>query len=300
MDHQAAALLTDLVPARQRDRVAALAPALAADAAEWVGDVETLGPTLFDRLAVTIAAVAPDLPEPDLRLLMRHSTWLYLLDARLDETSAVAATLAAAVSATLRGAHPPETDPFLSPLAYLRDEFRRRDRHGAMLPALDRSLADSMAATARQQDRARLLAAGTGTAPTAEDYLTDAARHINYRPFALALLLVVTAEPTADLLDGLDDALEAASRAVRLANDLRTLPKDRAERGLNVLLLSSADGTPTTTGSVTDDIRRLLADHERALAGVPADAARALRAALRVSVGVYRVTDLRFDLDPTA
>jgi hypothetical protein len=88
--------------------------------------------------------------------------------------------------------------------------------------------------------------------------------------------------------------LEPAATAVRLANDLRSLDRDRAEGQLNVLILAEPDGSPGCADRVQSRIAELVGEHRRMLAPVRNAAVRAvLTGSLDVALGVYRHADLR-------
>ncbi|MGH3682236.1 MAG: terpene synthase family protein, partial [Natronosporangium sp.] len=134
--------------------------------------------------------------------------------------------------------------------------------------------------------------------PTAERYLAVAARTVNYHSFGYALLLAGPDPPANATVDRLEPALWDAACAVRLGNDLASVRRDRAARALNVLDLRVRDGGPVTTRR---SVRRRIARHARAhdqhLSSLTtpelAGPARSLTRCLRVSIGLYRHSDLR-------
>ena len=205
---------------------------------------------LAQRLARVIAAIVPDLAPDRRALLTRYCAWTVWLDDRLDDPDAGPGELAALVEAL----------QLPSELAAL-DEVR-------VVEAL--------------RDAAR--AALEHDTPTdVERYLDVASRDVNYRSFAYALLLLIG--------DGyppnVDAILDPASRAVRLANDLRTVERDRAAGRRNILDFEDR-------ASVARRIRTELRRHDRLLRDLrPGPARRALHRGVRVAVGLYAVGDLR-------
>jgi hypothetical protein len=135
--------------------------------------------------------------------------------------------------------------------------------------------------------RAQQIQQGRGTLPAVVEYLAVADRHVNYASFAYLLLIITEAAPTVAVLPRIDRAVMAASRAIRIANDLASVDRDRAAGRLNILLLQDPAGVAASQRRIGRYAR--LHDHllrEVAEAGV-------LHRSLHIALAVYRVTDLR-------
>jgi hypothetical protein len=250
------------------------------------------GRGLIRQLADVVTGIAPDLPVPRLALLARYSLWTFLLDDELDDVTRdpVALTgLAARLTTLVRtpaaaGAPPGTLDAMI---AELIGEFRLFGAP-ALLARFTDALCTAIDAGVEHTLRAQQIRQGRAGVPTVEEYLTVAGRHINYDSFAYALLILARASPATAAAPRIGMALSAASRAIRIANDLASLDRDRAEGRLNIALLS-----PGRTAAATFEYR--IGHYVRLHDHLLRDAAEAgvLCRSLHAAVEVYRVTDLR-------
>lgn len=287
--------LATLVPERERARVAARAAQLGGmESRDWTGPAE---PELSRRVCLAVTAIAPTLPHRRLALLARYAGWSIRLDDRLDRPEADPGALhrlrdavaAATVGRPLRQRSAP-ADPVPDQLVGILAELAGLDRSGgAAVGRFGAALRDAVDCGVWHALLGRAVAAGTRPPPTAEQYLAVAARTVNYRSFGYALLALTGA---GDLDRAVDRALWYAAGAVRLANDLRSRERDRAEQTLNVLQLRTAAGAPVTGAWVRAGIERRRQAHEWALASAPAPAGVLIRC-LRISIALYQLGDLR-------
>jgi hypothetical protein len=263
--------------------------ALADDLRQWSAAVGVpCEPRLADRLAAVIVAIVPEADASRQALLARYSLWTVLLDDRLDEPGADPAVLRALTEHLAAVARPDPDGAGDEPLAQLLVELLGAFRRYGDTARLVEALGDAMRAGVEQASR------DPGVLPALDDYLAVASRDINYRSFAHALVLLVGGSRPPAALRAIDAALEPASRAVRLANDLRTVDRDLAADRLNVLSLRHPGGGPvrvaTVVRQIADEVRR----HDVLLGAVPdAVVAAALRNSLHVAIGLYRSGDLR-------
>jgi hypothetical protein len=294
-------LLSALIAPAERRSVGVTAGRLLAELAAlaWPGHHQP-SPELCRRVCFVVTAIAPELPLDRLSVLARYALWSILLDDRLDAPGAGPVTLHRiqhTVVATTSGRRTDLSDPTATVLAGILDELSSYDRSGATVVRFGAALRDAVDAGVHHAHLARAVAAGTAPPPTAEQYLEVAARSVNYRSFGYALLAAGPAGLTAAALDRLAPALAHAEHAVRLANDLRSVARDRAGATLNVLGLRTAGGAPVTPRLGADEIGRRRLAHRDELSQLIdpdlAQAARALARSLRVSVGLYQLTDLR-------
>ncbi|HEY8474890.1 MAG TPA: hypothetical protein VIL37_20010 [Natronosporangium sp.] len=289
--------LSGLVSNDQRARVRVTAARLYQDACEldWPGPGQ---PELHRRVCFMIAAIAPDLPYERLSVLARYARWSILLDDRLDGPDpdpAALDRLQQAVAAVTQAGRTGR-DPVVALLARILDQLARYDRSGAAAQQVGVELRDAVASGVAHALLAQAVFHRRQPPPTAEQYLPVAARTVNYRSFAFALLAVGSDRWAVPAPASLDRPLWHAAYAVRLSNDLRSEERDRAEQTLNILRLRTRAGTGVTPRAVRAQIDRRVRAHHHALArtiqpGHPAGPA--LTRSLQLSVGLYRLTDLR-------
>ncbi|WP_018349711.1 terpene synthase family protein [Longispora albida] len=257
-----------LVPAAQRPIAALKARRVQHDVMPWA--VELLGPAggrAGRALAHAVTAIAPALRVVQLARLTRFAVWTFLYDNVMDSSGAGQAELRETeqtVQAVLAGE--PPSGRVATALAKVLAGLPSS-------PALLAALADDAAGSLEHA-----LLSRSGEHPSLVDYLAVASRSIGYRGWAHALLAVTRAEAGPEL----DAALGWACQAVRLANDLRSADKDLAAGTLNALALPGAD-----RAALDAEIDRCARLHDE-LAG-----SALLVNSLRVSVGIYRLGDLR-------
>jgi hypothetical protein len=256
-----------------------------------------------------VAAIAPRLRYDRLAVLARYARWSILLDDRLDRPEpdprelaelreAVAAVTAGRPAPRSPGSAAAEAVPellggILAELAALAG----LEPAGAGVGRVGAELRDAVTSGVAHALLGRAVAAGQQPAPTAGQYLAVAARTVNYRSFGYALLALAGAGPAAGsraAAAAVDRALWHGAGAVRLANDLRSVDRDRSEATLNLLCLRTRSGGTVTAEEVRAAIDRRVRAHDLALAlAGPGPAAPLLGRCLRLSVGLYRWGDLR-------
>jgi hypothetical protein len=178
-------------------------------------------------------------------------------------------------------------------LAEIWSDLRRLAGDGAPARRFASALADALRAEVTHLGYARR--GSWRQRLTFERHLVLGVRHVNYRSFGLALLLLSAGEVPAELLDLADAALVPGAAAVRLANDLRSVGRDRVEDRPNALELRTRHGAPVTEALVRDRIAGYAARHDALLAryrGPAAGAVPALRDSLRLTLALYQLTDL--------
>jgi len=279
-----------------------LADWLADDVRSWAAPAHgRYDASLPERLAAVVARLAPRLSAGKQAILVRYSLWSILLDDRLDDPGTDATELHATarlVGRVIRNRRVSAEDFLAAGLSDLLATLRRHDPDGTLVARCTVALDDAVGTAVAHTLLAQAVRRGAAVAPTAEDYLAIASRHVNYRSFAYALLVLIGERPTGAALALLDRALRPASTAVRLANDIRSAGRDRREHRLNILSLATRDGTPITVPAVQGQIAEHLYRHNRLLAMAPVrfaapESAAALVTGLRVVVDLYDSGDLR-------
>ncbi|MGI5243035.1 terpene synthase family protein [Dactylosporangium sp. CA-139066] len=283
-----------MIVAEGCEQAEAVAQAIGTDLCRWGraggADVD-LG--LAMRLAGVVAAITPDLDVARLTVLARYTLWTFLVDDELDDTAADAAVLAglaARLSRVARAAPAGSGAPHVleTMLAELVESLRAASASPALLHRFSDALCVAIDTGVQHTVRAQAIRQRRAAAPTVVEYLSVAAHHVNYRSFAYALLILAGPDPASVAGARTDMALTAAARAVRIANDLRSVDRDRAAGRLNVMLLPPGAMDAAALERQIDHYVRL---HDRLLRDVAE--ADVLRRSLRVAVGIYRVTDLR-------
>jgi Terpene synthase family 2, C-terminal metal binding len=245
-------------------------------------------------VAVTVAAMAPMLPDDKLAILFRYCLWTIELDARLDTAGVEEARqVAGSLRDMLRDAGATGPAGLGTGLTGILAGLRAHDPDGWLVDLFVDALCDAATAAVDQAELGRRTAGGQVDAPSAADYLDLASRDVNFRSVALALLILVGERPSRRAFAPLDEAISLACRAVRLANDLTTAAKDHREKHLNVLALRTRDGARVTYRDVECWIDRYVQAHldllaEASTAGLSTSPA-ALANSLRMAVGLYRL-----------
>jgi hypothetical protein len=274
------------------DRAQLLAQMVGADVSQWASGAH-FDPGVTQRLADVVTAIAPDLSMSRLSLLARYSLWTILVDDEVDDPAAdpaVLVQLAARLTTIARMTRPvPARSQLLEAmLAELLGELRSAARAPALATRFTDALCAAIDTGVRHTVLAQQIRDGHARPPTALEYLTVASHHVGYRGFAYALLMLARPTPATAAVQRTDMALTAASRAIRIANDLRSVDRDRAAGRLNILLLPTGG---LNAGELARQADRYVRLHGRLLRGVAA--ADVLRRSLRLAVGVYRDSDLR-------
>lgn len=249
-----------------------------------------LDPGTRERVCAVVVSIAPHLATDRLTLLVRYALWSVVLDDRIDTPPPRPATRRATTAAGT-----PDPDPLPTTLGGILRHLSHYDPTGVAWTRCARTLREAITDGTRHRRLGQAVVAGTRPPPTAEEYLAVAARTVNYLSFAYALLAVTGFTLAPSHVDRLAPALRHAAYAIRLANDLRSVERDRATGALNVLALYTADHTAVTPRWVRQEITRHCRAHDHALTRrhTQPPVARALRRSLRTSLALYQLADLR-------
>lgn len=249
------------------------------------------------RVCLQVAAVAPQLASARLAVLVRHRLCSYRLDRQVGAADSDVATvrrLRDGIEAVVAGGRRYPEDPVLLEFAQLRRTLSRYDPAGAVVGWYGASLRDFVTAAEDQLWQEQAAATGAGPALTAERYLELAARTIDYRGYAYALLALVGEELTGAQLHSIDAALWHAAYAVRLATDLHRARQLGLGAGRSVVGLPTATGQEATPGYVWDATDCHIEAHDAVLStltglgAIPAASTLALTRCLAQTIRLCR------------
>lgn len=305
-----------LVPPEERAMVRAKAFRMTGCARGWANAAgQNARSDVCSRLCLLVSAMAPELPADELLLLVRYALWTIALDDRLDQPVVARGVLRrlrrqmvrvarrTPRSAVRADGYPtgygggPGGGYLTTEMGRLLATFADYDADGLLVGRLAGAVCDAVDSSLSLRRIMSLVDARLHRPPTVAEYLSLSSRDVNYRSFALGLLILVGDRLGAGPLDRIESALDPACRAVRLANDLRSVGRDAASRRFNVLSLPGPTGRAPTTADVERWIGDLVEAHRVAIREACGTAAAASAAALErcldLSVGLYRVSDLR-------
>ncbi|HEX5503663.1 MAG TPA: terpene synthase family protein [Thermomicrobiales bacterium] len=251
-----------------------------ADLAAWVRRYPVFNPARFPPLALTTAVHLPDAPRADRALAALVSLWIIAFDDLVDEARLAGpalrelaagytllvhagpgrapvaapppgplpatAQLAAALREIARGVA--RRDPPAPLAAYWRATFARmvdsivaQKELGAALDAPGALVPSGPAPSGPAPSRVLGVLGVLGAVPSYDRALALLEESIGV-PHYLATCFILAGDPTLPgRLPRLLPLVGACARAIRLANDLHTWPKDERERNLNTLVAARAD-----------------------------------------------------------
>lgn len=220
-------------------------------------------------IAAVVAHAGAGLPLRVLTLVADAGLVLFAIDDLLDDPELAAEEgrlRVAQYAAVARGESLPEVafDPIARALTELRRRLAEHDRAGDLVDAWADAVGRMLAGMGAELDDDASGAAGLPR------YLASGRDSIGVEMVALAAWIATDAAGTRAALPALRRAERSFSTAVRLANDLRTCERERAEGRVNAVTLVGESGRPLLC-ALRD---RALADGRRALAhgGVAATA----------------------------
>lgn len=270
--------LAELDPA-ERVGIFTLAEQVSGRVQEWARPYGVFEAQRFATTGLTMAAAAPWVPVEALATMAALTLWIFTVDDWLDRGVLAPAERRARVgeyAAVAAGAGPPGRDPLARALCDIGRELAARPLWGALAPVWAtacRAMLTGMVAECEAGERVR---AG-GAWPSLRTYMEHGVESIGVRLYLVGAWAVVGGPGTAARLPQLRRLARSAGRALRLANDLRTLPRERQEGNANVLLVLGRAGWPAEAAEAhvrqwaARCVRRTLAAAGR-LAGEPAAA----------------------------
>lgn len=238
--------LSGLTPGERR-AISALTEAVTDHLHTWAAPFGIFDPSRFATTALTMAAAAPWLPLADLCEMAAIPLWIFTVDDCLDQGRFNAAERRgrarhyAEIAAARPGAEPRPEDPYAEALLAIQRRLVFRP--------LYRVLAGEWAHTCRTMLAGMIFECRTGERvrsgrswPALRTYLDHGLNSIGVPLYLAGAWMIVGGPETPGLLPTLRPMARDAGRAVRLANDRRTLARERAEGNANVLMLLQAKG----------------------------------------------------------
>jgi Terpene synthase family 2, C-terminal metal binding len=215
----------------------------------------------LQAIAAIVAHAGAGLPMRVLSLVADAGLVLFAIDDLLDDSGLDAdegALRIAQYTAVARGTHCPEVafDPIANAITELRRRIAASGRGGDLVDAW----ADAMARMLTGMG-AELRGSDGPAAQHLDDYLQGGRDSIGVEMIALTAWIATDASSTRRALPALRRAERCFSTAVRLANDLRTCERERAEGRINAVTLVGEEGR-ARLHTLCD---RALADGQRAL-----------------------------------
>ncbi|SDG51259.1 Terpene synthase family, metal binding domain [Lentzea fradiae] len=251
----------------EQRRIRAVSDQVAGLVEPWLGGVSDQYRGLSWTVAVTLAAITPELSAAELVPVVKLSCWTLVFDDVFDNHHLSIAehhTRMRRYLDFLAGAEVDAADPVARALADCRDELRSVPLFAELEPEWRSALEATMRAMMVECEWRHAHDADPQALPSFEDYLANAVEAIDSRPVTWAALTVIGDRSVLEQMDFLHGLSATLARCIRLANDLRTHVKEAGEGTINsVLVLSSAD----VPGQPADPRRRL----GRALREIAAD-----------------------------
>lgn len=219
--------------------IAALALKILADLRAWAAEYpQTLQATPMEALAISAATISPWRGADELRLPARMYVWAYALDDHVEQNVHSLAELDELFdrcNAIVRNGKYDDSHPLLASLSGWQAEVASHP----LYPGLAAVWADRFAEAllGERYDWIAGEARERGEGPTdPEEYLRHAASSNTWMTH-FPRWATSDREDLLDNLPLLDSALMEIEVAVRLANDLATFRRERAERGQNNILM---------------------------------------------------------------
>jgi hypothetical protein len=226
------------VPVAERRRLLDVARQVTACCDAWLVDFPIVRrPSVTAACALVSTVAMPGLTVARLGLLTRWWLWIFGVDDVFDDPAVPDERVEEWTGRFLRD--PAADDPLLAAFGSIHDDLRRYP----LYPPLSRRWRDGMAEIVRGMSRERRWSRARTPAdqPSYATYLDNATTTIAVRPYTVTAAILADEPPAADLFAALDPVISTAARCFRLANDLRSAARERAEGTLNAVSLLHRD-----------------------------------------------------------
>lgn len=228
-----------------------------ADLAGWAARYPVFDPARFPALALTTAAHLADAPRADRALAALVSLWIIAFDDLVDEARLAGRALRElAVGYTLLaqagpdraprafpppGAVPAAADQLAAALREIVRDLAPRDPPAPLAAYWRATFARMAESIVAQKEVGAALHGRAAAVPPYDRALALLEESIGV-PHYLATCFILAGDPALPArLPRLLPLVGACARAIRLANDLRTWPKDERERNFSTLVAARAD-----------------------------------------------------------
>jgi hypothetical protein len=233
--------LDALAPEEQR-RMLDLARVVTAASDRWLTTYPIVRrPSVTAACALVSAVAMPVLDVAELTLLTCWWLWIFGVDDVFDDSTVPdewATSWADRYQRELPIDHV-DGDALLGAIGALHRELRAYP----LYPLIGHRWRDGMTAIVRAMLRERQWSAGAayGRWPSYQEYLDNGIVTIAMRPYTVTACILAGDAAAGERLDALDPMIRAAARCFRLANDLRSDARERAEGKINAVSLLQHD-----------------------------------------------------------
>jgi Terpene synthase family 2, C-terminal metal binding len=230
--------LATLCPA-ERDRVLDVAGRVSDACEAWLADYPIVQrPSVTAACSLVSAIGMPSLAVPELALMTRWWLWIFGVDDRFDDLERSDAEVVAwsrRFFHALRRPPRPQQDLLLAAFGSIRDDLADYPLFQRLRGAWQRGMWDIVEGMLVERRWSAGLPAAD--APDYATYLDNAMRTISMRPYTVTTCVVAGDVPAAADFARLEPLVTTAARCFRLANDLRSEARERAEGKLNAVTL---------------------------------------------------------------
>jgi Terpene synthase family 2, C-terminal metal binding len=233
-------MLSALLPARHR-HLLDVAREVARSSEAWLRQYPIVKrPSVTAACGLVSTVAMPGLAIPELDLLTRWWLWIFGVDDVLDDLGVPDELVTAWVRRFLRDlpSGPGDADPLRAALGSIHDNLRRYPLYPALGARWQVGMADIVRGMLLEREWSSI---PLNEQPSYDAYLGNATTTIAVRPYTLTAAILAGEPAAISELPALDPMIRAAARCFRLANDLRSDTRERAEGKLNAVSLMQRD-----------------------------------------------------------
>jgi hypothetical protein len=229
------------LPATERRQLLEVARQVTSSSEAWLREYPIVRrPSVTAACALVSTVAMPGLAVAELDLLTRWWLWIFGVDDVLDDLEIPDEPVAAWARRFLRDlpTRPGDGDPLRAAFGSIHHDLRRYP----LYPSLEARWRTGMVEIIRGMllER-RWSCAAPAQKPSYQAYLDNATATIAVRPYTLTAAILAGEPAAVGELPALDPMIRAAARCFRLANDLRSDVRERAEGKLNAVSLLQRD-----------------------------------------------------------